>query len=59
MARPVKISSGGKVNYDHDEWVIASEEDLKLLSNLSLGDIALNANNGEVFIFNGREWVKL
>ena len=54
-----RLSSGGKVDYSHDEYFIDSEADLKNVPNRSMGDIAINIQTGDIYICDSSgKWVK-
>ena len=45
------MSTNGQVQYDHDEWVVDKEEDLKLLPRKSsMGSVAIVISTGKVYM---------
>ena len=45
------MSTNGQVQYDHDEWVVEKEEDLKLLPRKSsMGSVAIVISTGKVYM---------
>lgn len=45
------MSTNGQIQYDHDEWVVDKEEDLKLLPRKSgMGSVAIVISTGKVYM---------
>ena len=55
------MSTNGQVQYDHDEWVVDKEEDLKLLPKKSgMGSVAIVISTGKVYMKNSSgEWKEI
>ena len=55
------MSTNGQVQYDHDEWVVDKEEDLKLLPRKSsMGSAAIVISTGKVYMKNSSgEWEEI
>ena len=51
----MKWSQGGKVNYQVNEYLLETEEDLKLLSNADFGDTAYIIETGDVWIMDSKK----
>lgn len=59
---PIKmIATNGQVQYNVDEFVIDSPDELKKLPNRSApGSVAICTSNGEVYMKNGSgQWVEM
>lgn len=55
------MSTNGQVQYDHDEWVVDKEEDLKLLPRKSsMGSVAIAISTRKVYMKNSSgEWEEI
>ena len=55
------MSTNGQVQYDHDEWVVDKEEDLKLLPKKSgMGSVAIVISTGKVYMKDSSgEWKEI
>ena len=55
------MKNGGRVTYDLNEYVVDSEDDVKLLPReVAMGSTAFVINTGDVYMLNGKkEWVKI
>lgn len=55
------MSTNGQIQYDHDEWVIDEEKDLKLLPKKSgMGSVAIVISTGKVYMKDSSgEWKEI
>lgn len=55
------MSTNGQIQYDHDEWVVDKEEDLKLLPRKSsMGSVVIVISTGKVYMKNSSgEWEEI
>lgn len=55
------MSTNGQIQYDHDEWVVDKEEDLKLLPRKSsMGSVVIVISTGKVYMKNSfGEWEEI
>ena len=51
----MKWSQGGKVNYQVNEYLLETEEDLKLLNSVDFGDTAYVIETGNIWIMDSKK----